>query len=251
MNARTSTFQLSDEFVSDKRQFFLFFGAAVIAVSVFVMLARENYDLAKIGSSQLAVMLTICGVVLIPIYVVWLDMQRRWRQIKLHVGSGGIVREAGDAREEISWDSITEVKRYTDKSGKLQGYHILSQREPTMILVGIERMIDLVRLVDIHLPSAVPVRSKSQWINVSNNSLKFALIGVSLASGLLVAEFTNNAGTKFDPAGFRGLFDAAFGLWFLWYGPLTRLYPSFLTLERLLGILLLLGGVSHIATALI
>ena len=101
------------------------------------------------------------------------------------------------------------------------------------------------------LPSAVPVRSKSQWINVSNNSLKFALVGVSLASGLLVAEFTYNAGTKIDPAGFRGLFDAAFGLWFLWHGPLTRLYPSFLTLERLLGILLLLGGICHIATALI
>lgn len=249
MNART--FQLSDEFVSDKKRFFLSFGATLIALSLVVMLARANFELARVGTSQLAVTLTICGVALIPIYVVWLDMQRRWRQIKLHVGSGGIVREAGDAREEISWDNITEVKRYTDKSGKLQGFHILSRRGPTMILVGIERMIDFVRLVERELPSAVPVKSKSQWINVGNNSLKFGLVGVSLAAALLVAEFNNNTGTKFDPAGFRGLFDAAFGLWFLWYGPITRLYPSFLTLERLLGILLLLGGVWHIAALLI
>ena len=249
MHART--FQLSDEFVSDKKRFFLLFGATLIAFSLVVMLARENFELARIGTSQLAVTLTICGVALIPIYVVWLDMQRRWRQLKLHVGSGGIVREAGDTREEISWDSITEVKRFTDKSGKLQGFHILSRREPTMILFGIERMIDLVRLVERQLPSAIPVKSKSQWINVGNNSLKFGLVGVSLAAGLLVSEFDHNAGANFDQAGLRGLFDIAFGLWFLWYGPITRLYPSFLTLERLLGVLLLAGGVSHIAAALV
>lgn len=178
MNAPSATFQLSDEYVSDKKQFFLFFGAALIAVSLVVMLARENFDLAGISTSQLAVTLTICGVILIPIYLVWLEMQRRWRQIKLHVGSGGIVRETGDTREEISWDSISEVTRITDKSGKLQGVHILSQRQPAMILVGIERMIDLVRLVDRHLPGAIPVRSKSRWINVDNNSLKFGLVGI-------------------------------------------------------------------------
>jgi hypothetical protein len=157
---------------------------------------------------------------------------RQFRQLKLHLGPDGLVREAGARSQRIAWSHITKVRVRQDHSGEPRVVEIFTAGRRPLALFGFEPVNEVVRVVQAKLPSTVQIETKQAWLDWENPFIKVAVI---VATVLVIV-------VMYRIEAFGLVYQLAAGIMFLAYGPISRIFPRFRKWEIGFGVLVLVGG---------
>ena len=117
MSVYPATFGFSEHSLTNRQGFNCIVAATFAAIAFIVMFSASHFQVQYLGLFAL-----VCVIVFVSIWLIFVLQTRyivkRWRQMSLHVGPDGLVRDSGTVRQAVSWDSITNVRFHHDPRGE-------------------------------------------------------------------------------------------------------------------------------------
>lgn len=234
MASQTNTFKLSDRFVTDRWQLVILQAFVILVCAILTMLIAENFEVQKMSIAQVIIWLGITGVIIILVFLIGLFMDRRWRQLTIHLSPEGLVREVGTARQEVAWENVTRLHIRTNSRDDPVALKVVSKFKRPMVLVGVDPMIDLVRAVQSKLPVTAIFESKRgrlpgvEWNPWARAGFIGGLVLLFISSFYMVATTD-----EFNRVYSTNLYFTVMGALFIFHGFTDRTHPAFRDLRGL------------------
>lgn len=225
-------FAISERFLRTRRRSMVV-GSITMVVVFLVIFGYYATKFEPEKMARLALPLVIpLGFVLV-VYVLTISfMFRQFRQLKLHLGPDGLVREAGTRSQRIAWSDITKVRVKQNHSGEPRVVEIFTTGRRPLTLFGFEPVDEVVRVVQAKLPPTVQVETKQARLDWENPFVKVVVIAaIVLATAAM-----------YRIEAIYLVFQLALGIMLLAYGPSSRSFPRFRKWEVGLGVLVLVGA---------
>lgn len=229
MREGVRTFGFSERFVARRRHLMTVLAATIAVLVLLGSLARVNFHFNNIGYLAGPFLVVVMISVIFALQTRYII--RRCRQMKLHFSPDGLVREAGTARQEVAWGSITKVRFRQKLWGEADAIEVFTVNGRPLLLVGFECMSEIVELIRNGVPAEARIETRRQRRDWENPLVMVpAIVAISLAF-----EGVRRLGGKMVIP----LSQLALGVFFLTCAPLSRTNPKFRTLELTLGVLAL------------
>jgi len=232
MRIKPQTFAFSESYLANRRRFMYLLAAPLVILIVFEMLTMAGF----VVSPGLVIVTILIFIIII------LDARYthgQWRQMRLHIGPDGLVRERGRVQQTVTWDSITKVRFRIDRRGKTRVIDVFVTNGSPLLLFGFERMDEVVRLMEEGIPSTAQAEIKRQWLDSNwNNPL---VILALVLMGPLMFEAIRRIGGKAvsnDIDSLISLIPLAMGVYILFRGLLSRTDPNRRKWDIVIGILI-------------
>jgi hypothetical protein len=159
---------------------------------------------------------------------------RRYRQMSLHLGATGLVREAGARRQEVAWHSITKVRIRQDPRGEPVALEVFTASKRPLLLF-FEPLAEIVRLVQARMPATAWVETKRARLDWENPIVMVsAVVGFSIVLSLFFKVVQRDI--------FSIVVNLAAGVYFLAFGPISQAEPNFRRWEVVIGVCVLLSA---------
>jgi hypothetical protein len=246
MSTEPKTFDFSERFLAERRRVMNVIAATMVALMLFGMLTAMDFDMRRLVAST-PILVGIAALILTIFFVQTRYIFNRWRQMKLHFGPDGLIREAGAIQQTVTWDSITKVCFRYNPRGEPRAAEIFTAHGRPLALFGYESMSEVFGLIKDSIPPTAQVKIKRQWLNREN-----PLVIVSIAVVIvLLLEVIRRIGGGFVYENINSLIQIALGVSFLFYGPLSRTNPNFRRWEIAVGVLIMVSALITLITKVV
>ncbi len=247
MSDQTQTYTISERFIASRVRllFVVCLTGFPMSYFVFVLFGNRSFDFEQLGSILLNSAPIFIPIALILILMVR-HINRNLRRIKLHVGPDGLVREAGARQQEVRWDSIKKVVVRNLPSGAPRFVHIFPASGRPISILPLEQMAGFVEQVEEGVSTSTQFVVKRQKLDWEYPPLVVALM--PLIAGVLLAFRSLGSGIH-QISG--PLISCTMGIWFLAYGPISRVNPNLRKLEVVLATLILIPNLWRLVEAIL
>ncbi len=235
MSVYLRTFGFSERFLADRQRFTYVLAATIAVLILLEMLIVVHLDAQRLALFAL-IFIIVAAATVIPIIVLSRYLFNRWRQMSLYVGPDGFVREAGAARQEVLWNSITKVRFRHNPRDELRSIEVFTPSGSPLILFGYEPMSEIAGLIKHGVPATAQVEIMRQWPDWEN---PLTMVVVILTAALVFEAIRRVAGQAIF-VNLSSLGSIAFGIFFLAYGPLSRINPNLRKWEVVLSALIIM-----------
>jgi hypothetical protein len=245
MSVYPATFGFSENSLTNRQGFNCIVAATMAAIAFIVMFSASHFQVQYLGMFAL-----VCVIVFVSIWLIFVLQTRyivkRWRQMSLHVGPDGLVRDSGTVRQAVSWESITNVRFHHDPRGEPLAIEVFAANGPPLMLSGFESMSDVAALIKEHLP----LTAKQDVIRQRLDPKNTMVIVCTMVLAAIVFEAVRRIGGEASLMGLVALIQIALGIFFVAFGPLSRTNPNLRRWEIIMGaVIIIAGSVSLIVKA--
>jgi predicted RND superfamily exporter protein len=237
MSVYPATFGFSENSLTNRRGFNCIVAATFAAIAFITMFSASHFQVQYLGLFAL-----VCVVVFVAIWLIFVLATRyvvkRWRQMSLHVGTDGLVRDSGTVRQTVSWDSITNVRFHHDPRGEPRTIEVFSANGPPLRLYGFESMSEVAALIKEHLPLTAKLDVIRQRLDRKNTVV---IVCTIVLAGLVFEAIRRIAGET-SLMSLVALMQIVLGIFFVTLGPLSRTNPNLRRWEIIMGALITIAG---------
>jgi len=237
MSVYPATFGFSEHSLTNRQGFNCIVAATLAAIAFIVMFSASHFQVQYLGLFAL-----VCVIVFVSIWLIFVLQTRyvvkRWRQMSLHVGPDGLVRDSGTVRQTVSWDSITSVRFHHDPRGEPRSIEVFSANDPPLMLLGFESMSEVAALIKEHLPLTAKLDVIRQRLDRKNT----VVIVCTMVLAAFVFEAFRRIAGETSLMSLVALMQIALGIFFVTLGPLSRTNPNLRRWEIIMGSLIIIAG---------
>jgi hypothetical protein len=237
MSVYPTTFGFSEHSLTNRRGFNFIVAATMAAIAFIVMFSASHFQVQYLGVFAL-----VCVIVFVSIWLIFVLQTRyivkRWRQMSLHVGPDGFVRDSGTVRQTVSWDSINKVRLHHDPRGEPRTIEVFTSNGPPLMLSDFESMSEVAATIKEHLPLTAKLDVIRQRLDRKNTMV----IVCAMVLAAFVFEAVRRIGGETSLMSLVALMQIAVGVFFVTLGPLSRANPNLRRWEIIMGSLIIIAG---------
>jgi hypothetical protein len=229
------TFTVADAYLEERRR--LRIGVlAVILAAPFLILVFEPAGADRLFALAPFLLLfdaaVLAGSVLLQSY-----MSRQLRRMRLVVGAGGLVREAGTARDTVAWEDVTKVCVRHDRASIPTLIEVFRGRGGRLQLFGFDDMAGLASDLRMHIPNT------AQYLTRNAIVVDTPAGRIIFVAGLLISNVALNLLFGRAVMGrLTGILALAMSVWMIGFRPTARTNPSLRFLDFVFGAFFLLSA---------
>lgn len=193
------------------------------------------------GKTNIHTLLVACGitaVILLLILAIELPLlNRSMRKMKVIIEDDRIIKQYSRGHKNFFWSDIDKVKMKKNPKGEHINIRIHGRDKRSIYIYGFERMGEIATLICEKTPNDTTIDIKQNKFDYQG----YLFLTLLCITTLIVTFFVRSASELVEDI-FEISFAVVAGLFLLIYKPIYKTNPSLKKLEKLLAIVMLLGG---------
>ena len=242
MSDSSETFVISEQARVQQRRIFMALIPTILICICFITLVVAEFDVKTVAGVLPYLLGSLALMAIFAVFVGRADMAA-WSRMRLDITAAGLRLADKNANRDVAWDTITKVRTRHNPRGEARLIDVFPAEGRSLRLYGFGAMPDILALIQSRVPPTAQVLSIRQRVDRENPLLISAIVFVIT---MIVTAVLQVSGDKIFLVLYNILM-AVWGVWFAWYGPVSRMSPRYRRWEIAGGIFFVLCSLVSLA----